>query len=386
MTTLGKTTQAKLLEMVKSIKPASGWKVMIVDAVSVRVLSSACRMYDIMDSGVTLVEPIALARQPLPDMEALYFIQPSEQSIKKLIEDFKRERPLYACAHLFFTTPVPKFLWEKLKAEKQVTARIRTCKELNLEFLTKESHVFSFDMKDSFYNLYSPDSNKTEADIDLMATRLMTVCSVLGEFPVIRHSGKPIVQRLAQSVLQRLEALQADSRGAFPPQSDRERATLLVLDRSHDPIAPLLHEFTYQAMIYDLLPVVDDQCEYKYTDNANREQVKKVMLDEARDHLFSDLRHSHIAETIQTVLAKFNEFAATNKTAQFRKGENVKDLKSMSEAIKNLPQFQELLSGYSLHMNLAGACMAKFNALKLLQVATVEQDMVMGEDANGAVI
>jgi len=32
---------------------------------------------------------------------------------------------------------------------------------------------------------------------------------------------------------------------------------MLITDRSIDAIAPLLHEFTYQAMANDVLPIVD---------------------------------------------------------------------------------------------------------------------------------
>jgi syntaxin-binding protein 1 len=37
----------------------------------------------------------------------------------------------------------------------------------------------------------------------------------------------------------------------------RPRSVLFVVDRSMDPVAPFLHEFTYQAMVNDLLPVED---------------------------------------------------------------------------------------------------------------------------------
>jgi hypothetical protein len=33
----------------------SGWKVMVVDSISVRIISAACRMFDITDEGVTIV-------------------------------------------------------------------------------------------------------------------------------------------------------------------------------------------------------------------------------------------------------------------------------------------------------------------------------------------
>lgn len=39
----------------------------------------------------------------------------------------------------------------------------------------------------------------------------------------------------------------------------RPRGTLLITDRAMDTITPFVHEFTYQAMAYDLLELKDDQ-------------------------------------------------------------------------------------------------------------------------------
>lgn len=37
--------------------------------------------------------------------------------------------------------------------------------------------------------------------------------------------------------------------------SDGGRATLLLLDRADDPLSPLMHEFTYQCLVEDLLDI-----------------------------------------------------------------------------------------------------------------------------------
>ena len=42
--------------------------------------------------------------------------------------------------------------------------------------------------------------------------------------------------------------------------TSRPRGTLLIVDRSIDPLAPLMHEYTYQAMINDLLQVKGELC------------------------------------------------------------------------------------------------------------------------------
>lgn len=94
----------------------------------------------------------------------------------------------------------------------------------------------------------------------------------------------------------------------------------MIVDRSIDPAAPLLHEFTYQAMINDLLPVEETEnhqgikYSYEYHQADGSLDAKEVTLDE-EDNVYKSIRHMHIAECSDRLIEKFNEFLAENKAA-----------------------------------------------------------------------
>ena len=64
-------------------------------------------MFDIMERRVTIVENLYKARQPFPEMDVIYFITPTIQSVRLLVGDFADPRKhQYGNVHIVFTDTV----------------------------------------------------------------------------------------------------------------------------------------------------------------------------------------------------------------------------------------------------------------------------------------
>ncbi len=337
----------------------------------------------------SVVENLEIRREPLPSKEAIYLIEPCRNSVQAVIDDFDPEKndskkDQYAAIHLLFTSPLDDSLFQKLTQSK-ARAYISSLKELNLLFYLQEPQVFHTESPDSMKIIWSPLSDKGAIADHLadVANKLSTVFTTIEEYPLIRYDKRSAIsKKLASCMKEKLESLQQagiDLPAKVNAPSD-ERCTLLILDRSFDLVAPFLHEFTYQAMIYDLLDVDDKhRISHTYTDNAGKEQTRKVVLSDESDQLWCRLRHMHIADTSKWVVKNFNEFIAANKKAGNLEMGKATTLKEMGDAMRAMPQYQDMKSKYAIHIELANQCMTAFKQKNLREIGMLEQDMVVGE-------
>jgi syntaxin-binding protein 1 len=82
-----------------------------------------------------------------------------------------------------------------------------------------------------------------------------------------------------------------------------------------DLFSPVLHEFTYQAMAHDLLPIKDeDKVTYKVKiATASGEDEEKDMVIGDHDQVWVSNRHKHMKDTIEKLMADFQKFLGDNK-------------------------------------------------------------------------
>lgn len=351
---------------------------MVVDNDSVHILSSILNMFSVTQQGIMVIEKLNLDRKTMSDTDALYFLTPSNSNITRLTSDFKGKRT-YRFAHVVWTSDLADNQMDFI-ANSDMLPFIRTFKIAHVEFLIADPDIFHLGMSAALNELYIQAAPEA---LDQVSTLLAQVCGALHELPFIGYKDtSPLTQRLALATQQKIDLLF----GAVPAlTSTNPRATLLILDRNYDLTIPLLHDTHYETLVYDLLQVKEDNTiSYKSVDGNNETRVKTVTLD-ARDQLWLDIKYMEIDEAVDTLSESFQKFAEGHSDLQAIQAKHVRvsNTQKMAKIVKALPQYQEMLAKFALHMNLSDACMDLFLNTDVKPCVELEQRIVTGLDPDG---
>ncbi|XP_058763931.1 SNARE-interacting protein KEULE-like isoform X1 [Vicia villosa] len=424
-----------LHEMLRSAKTGdskSTWKVLIMDKLTVKIMSHSCKMADITDEGVSLVEDIYKRRQPLPTMDAIYFIQPTRENVIMFLSDMSGRKPLYRKAFVFFSSPIAKELVLEIKKDTLVLPRIGALREvkfcfcflniyelyfklnirrkqfhmllivifsfhcawqMNLEYFAIDSQGFITNNERALEELYGDEENnkKAVACLNVMATRVASVFASLREFPFVRfHAARSLdantMTTFHDLIPTKLAAGVWDSlmkyKKSIPNFPQTETCELLIIDRTIDQIAPLIHEWTYDAMCHDLLNMEGNKYVHEIPGKNGGQPERKEVLLEDHDPIWLELRYAHIADASERLHEKMTNFISKNKAAQIQHGSrgsgemSTRDLQKMVQA---LPQYSEQIDKLSLHVEIAGKVNRIIRESGLRELGQLEQDLVFGD-------
>lgn len=271
-----------------------------------------------------------------------------------------------------------------LQSNGLLASKMKTFQELNIDFLSTENNVFDFGLPDTLERLHG---NLSDPDYPtVLGRKLATLCITLNEHPCIRFQGSSPYCREIATVLHQTLLHFKRSNPDFVVYGDderpeKERGQILILDRTFDTVSPLMHEFTYQAMVMDLLEVTDGLINYETTTGRKAEAEERQALLNESDHLWTELRYNHIAKVIGTIKDRMSDIIQNSAIAKI--GAKEQTITSMAAAVRELPEYQQTMNKLGQHVAIAQQCMDAFGREKLMSISQVEQTMSTGVDEEG---
>ena len=408
-----KTQQRLLREMLQKTRmdvsggdtgTGAGYFVLVLDNRTAKILGNVLKMSELMEIGqVVMVENILKKRQPLPELPALYFLDHhTEGSIEKLIEDYPGDNnSMYSAAYVFWSSPISDAVMEKLKKNRHLLSKLKSFTEINVDFCPFDAFTFLVDVD---HLLPALERTKPHAaikqnfeDLNVVSHRLGTACISLNEMPVIRYSRKSAAAEFVAKEVQKMFDLtegfndtkrrEAGEDSGFWYWGDgndghgpaRRRASLIILDRTDDLLAPLLHEFTYESMLFDLdEPEHGDHKVYKAGSGAE----KKIWLDSSST-IWGKMRHKHISSVATELDGMLRKAAASKSSSVLRKDFERMDMDELRKVMINAPEWSEMAAQVQGHISFVLRLMELYGNDGAEEASSLEQIIITGVDDDG---
>ncbi|KAI3406539.2 sec1 [Candida oxycetoniae] len=338
---------------------------------------------------VASVELIDSERRKNTYMTAMYLCEKTIYNLKCIMADVQTKRykngiALFAYQDQQINPQASEFYQEKFLKNPSVIRFFNdgaNFNEMTFAYNAVETRVFLTDDKtpNSMPIYYNKNAQQfVIPQVKKVAQSLLNLVVSMEEYPFIRfysplqgeYEAKTLPELIADEFQQQMDDYcRINDNYPTPEVSAKTRSILLITDRTIDLYAPILHEFTYQAMAMDIVESLEKRNVFEYqSENERGEFIDAVVkLDNENDEDWVNLRHSHIIESSELIVNKITELIKNNPLMIDRsKASTSSDLMYI---VAHLKGFDEERKQLTLHKTLIDKCLDINASRKLAEFA-----------------
>eukprot|EP00092_Neocalanus_flemingeri_P028006 GFUD01030408.1.p1 GENE.GFUD01030408.1~~GFUD01030408.1.p1 ORF type:complete len:558 (-),score=144.94 GFUD01030408.1:620-2293(-) len=357
--------QSYLLRLLEESGP--GMKVMLLDSQTTPIVSLAFAQSTLMRQEVYLFERLSASPpwEDLRHLKCVCVVRPDASTLAHICAELAK--PRYGSYYIYFTNILPKTAVKQL-AEADMQEVVREVKEVYLDFLPIGSHLFGLSLP---LPLQPLGSRWVEDSLTRTSQAITALLLSLKLCPAIRYQeGSGPASLLANSV----KSIMAREGGLFSPGQVDTTPVLLVLDRREDPVTPLLTQWTYQAMVHQMIGINNNRVNLAGAPGVTKD-LQDVVLSSSQDEFYAANLYSNFGEIGQTIKVLMEEFQ--NKAKSHQKIDSIADMKNF---VENYPQFKKMSGTVSKHVTLVSELSRLVSQRNLLEMSELEQEIVSGGD------
>ncbi|XP_032123338.1 vacuolar protein sorting-associated protein 45 isoform X5 [Sapajus apella] len=318
-----------------------GMKVLLMDKETTGIVSMVYTQSEILQKEVYLFERIdSQNREIMKHLKAICFLRPTKENVDYMIQELRR--PKYSIYFIYFSNVISKSDVKSLAEadEQEVVAEVQ---EFYGDYIAVNPHLFSLNILGCCQG-----RNWDPAQLSRTTQGLTALLLSLKKCPMIRYQlSSEAAKRLAECVKQVITKeyeLFEFRRTEVPP-------LLLILDRCDDAITPLLNQWTYQAMVHELLGINNNRIDLSRVPGISKD-LREVVLSAENDEFYANNMYLNFAEIGSNIKNLMEDFQK-KKPKEQQKLESIADMKNVKRLLQN-PKVTEfdaarLVMLYALH-------------------------------------
>lgn len=360
------------------------WKVLVMDRNSQAVISSILRVNDLLRCGITVHAVISAQRSPLPDVPAIYFVEPTVENVSIIIEDLQADK--YESFYINFTLSINRELLEEFAKKVSLCgkgSKIKQVYDQYLDFIVTEPNLFSLDLQKTFTKFNNPQTSEDDIHIIArdIADGLLASLITMGSIPIIRCPKNGPAELVATQLDLKLRDYISNSR-SLASQPIQQRPVLILLDRNLDLALMFSHSWIYQCMVSDVFELKRNTIKVAKYDDSDRAQIKSYDVD-PKDFFWNknaQLPFPDVVENADVELGLYKKEAQelTHKTGitslnDIDPNANA-DTLLIQQAVEALPQLTARKTTLDMHMDVLASLLKELEARSLDKFFEIEQN------------